>query len=151
MKLDSKLSSLTFKSDKYTVFHVRENDYKTDLSLLVSNPDKSYCLLIPTDTNVLKENIPYFASMLSEDSNWEESKIKIQVDDDISKSAPILEITVPEPCYFALYLKAVYDKNLVLTKNNCAGFLQIIDFLSVESCLKDVENFVKENLTFENT
>ena len=48
-----------------------------------------------------------------------------------------------EPC--------IYDQNLDLTRENCIDMYHIVDYLSVESVLEEVQNFVKENLTFENT
>ena len=156
MKIKPNLSSLSFKSEDYEVFHVRPNDYRCDLLLLASNENKSKELLIPVDKCVLEENIPYFKNMLSKDSNWFETKV---IANHLSQTlikhneilVPTIKMHLDKPAVLGKVIKGIYDKDLEITKENCIDMYHMIDYLSVECCLEDVEKFVKENLTFENT
>ena len=144
MKIDLDLSPSSFKSNDHTVFHVRPNDYRCDLLLLASNEDKTREIIIPVDKCILETNVPYFKNMFSNGSNWLESK-------DSECLVPTIKLQLEKPEALGQFIKAIYDRNLDLNVENCVDIYHIIDYLSVESCLKDVEDYVKQNLTFENT
>jgi len=56
------------------IFHVRENDYDTDLIILVESEIDNSRILIPCHEFILKQNIEYFNSMFREGTCWTESR-----------------------------------------------------------------------------
>jgi len=169
MKLVVVLSSLSivdddersFTDDNCYIHHVRPNDYNCDLLLIVTeitsseldpnsttSSDEAETYIMPVDKKILTTYVPYFDSLLSEDNNW---FFYTSTDGQESQTKPAIEIKIKKHEEFADFIKAIYGENLDLDEYNCVDFLYVIDFLSVEFCKKDFENFVKENLTFANT
>ena len=84
---------------------------------------------------------------------WSEGKVITTKTTDgrvISTFKIILPHTI-EPEFFAKYIKSIYDKSITLTDKNCAKFYQVIDFFEDTKTLSIVTEFIKKNISFENS
>ena len=171
LKTTRRHQNLSYKSDEYDVYHVKDHDYYCDLHILACTPDEQVQILIPVDKIFMIDNLTYFENMFKLGSNWEEGhsddgdKIKAETDNKNTNSvstcstaikpekfpAQLTTIIVPSPLLLGEYIKSVYNESLEINPQNCADFHYIADFLQDEGLLYQIENYVKKNITFENS
>ena len=162
-----KHNCLSYKSEEYEVFHVKDHDYYCDLHIMACSFDNQEKILIPVDKNFMIENLSYFESMFKSGSNWEEGKgvnmnseNKIEAETETKTEtesqkkkfpAQVTTVQVPTPKLLGEYIKSIYTEKLQINKENCADFHYIADYFQDECLLHQITYFVRNNINFKNS
>lgn len=138
---------VNYTSEKYPVYHARQDDYTCDLHIIATTLDNNDQILIPVDKKKMMENLPYFENMFKSESNWEENKMS----DGDSGEIPSITIEVSRPTLLGDYIKSMYTGELEITDEDCVDFHYIADYFQDNILLQDIVLFIRRNITFENS
>ena len=135
VKTSSKNSSTTYRDNA-------DNSHQ--------NPIKSRSYIVPTNFQLLCDNLPYFRGL----KNWFRHQ-KRNVDENNGENSNKITnnniktytMHVDNPIYFCTYLKSITTSKLSICIDNCLKFLKIADFLNDRETCHEILKYIKKNIS----